>query len=260
MMRFQAIKLCGCVDPQNYFTSDQLRSVNFTICGNQTSILYHLWQSVLNTLPSVAIRPQYFTICGNQTSILYHLWQSVLNTSPSVAISPQYFTICGNQSSILHHLWQSVLNTLPSVAISPQYFTICGNHTSILYHLWQSDLNTLPSVAISPQYFTICGNQSSIDRTADDKFADDLRGFQDLVCLASIKNDQQPVQCSMCLRSCFERRYTTQVSASGPWPNPVFQLDFFRRFIQKKSYAARFYKYAELSDAVTNGSLTSVSY
>lgn len=106
--------------------------------------------------------------------------------------------------------------------------------------------------------YTVCGNQTSSSLDELTQAGDDLRGFRDLHCLATMSRNHT-LNCKHCRRPCFERLYLTSVSASGPWPNPVFQLDFYRRFIRRSKFSDRFRQYGDINSAVENRSMESVS-
>jgi hypothetical protein len=104
---------------------------------------------------------------------------------------------------------------------------------------------------------SICGNQTSANTGEVSLPEDDLRPFATLYCVFD-RNDSFAQNCP-CPRPCKERSYDSTSSASGPWPHPVFQQDFYQTFIRYTNFTHKFRAYEDIVSAFENNSLSSVS-
>jgi hypothetical protein len=105
---------------------------------------------------------------------------------------------------------------------------------------------------------TVCGNQTAANIAGPENILpeDDLRAFETLYC-SFIGNITDEEEC-LCPSPCKERLYDVTVSASGPWPHPVFQQDFYTRFIRYEPFANKFQPYEDIVSAFENELISSV--
>jgi Amiloride-sensitive sodium channel len=107
--------------------------------------------------------------------------------------------------------------------------------------------------------YTVCGNQTSFTGSDDGSNSSDvneLNGFRDLACSYNANVDYNLCR-KQCKNPCVENIYDVSVATSGLWPDPRYQKEFYKLYIQDSQFADKFSVYKDIID---DESLTSASF